>query len=166
MKAEKFERFFVAEPSQVNLDKTKKNILIIETVERHFRERFAKPYRNLQPTNNQTIKYKIKEENILKSALEVDVPYNTERHETLLFSSDFFLRFKEWKAYLNWKVFGRIDEKVVLSKDQKYLLYYLDAQPNGITSSFDNDKCFKIALPISVFEEPISNTLISVDLIE
>jgi hypothetical protein len=136
-KAENFQRFFIADTSFTKIDKSKKNILIIETVERHFRERFTAPYKNLQLTDNQSIKTIISEKTYLQKALAYEVPYNTERHETLLFSSDFFLTFKEWKAWLNWKLFGRIDEKVVLSKDNKHILYYLDAQPSGITSNFD-----------------------------
>lgn len=136
-KAENFLRFFVAENSFTKLDTSKKNILIIETVERHFRERFASPYKNLQLTDSQIIKNHVSEKTYLQEALAYEVPYNTERHETLLFSSDFFLKFKEWKSWLNWKLFGRIDEKVILSKDGKHILYYLDAKPSGITSSFD-----------------------------
>lgn len=150
-KAESFQRFFVADTSFVKLDKTKKNILIIETVERHFRERFARPYKNLQLIDNQIIKKNSTHTNpilvekswsevvyrFVQDALAYEVQYNTERHETLLFSSDFFLTFREWKAWLNWKLFGRIDEKVILSKDGQHILYYLDAQPSGITSCFD-----------------------------
>ena len=136
-KAENFQWFFVAENNFTKLDSTKKNVLIIETVERHFRERFTKPYKNLQLSDNQVIKSEIPKKAYLQEALAYEVPYNTERHETLLFSSDFFLTFKEWKAWLNWKLFGRIDEKVVLSNDGKHILYYLDAQPSGITSCFD-----------------------------
>lgn len=136
-KASNYQRFFITDTSFTKLDTTQKNILIIETVERHFRERFAKPYKNLQLTDNQKVRSKIQQETFLQKALAYEVSYNTERHETLLFSSDFFLTFKEWKAWLNWKLFGKIDEKVILSKDGKHILYYLDAQPSGITSSFD-----------------------------
>lgn len=136
-KSENFQRFFIADTIFTKINKSKKNILIIETVERHFRERFIKPYKNLQLTDNQEIKNKISEKNYLKDILAYEVPYNTERHESLLFSSDFFLTFKEWKAWLNWKFFDRIDEKVFLSKNGKHILYYLDAQPSGITSCFD-----------------------------
>jgi hypothetical protein len=132
-----YKRFFIADTSFVKLDTSQKNILIIETVERHFRERFAKPYTNLQITNNQPIKVNINQNSLLKTALEYKIPYNSERHETVLFSSDFFLTFKEWKAWLNLKLFNRIDEKVMLSKDKKHLLYHLDGQFSGINSCFD-----------------------------
>jgi hypothetical protein len=139
VKSENFQRFFIADTSFTKIDKSKKNILIIETVERHFRERFAKPYKILRTTSplHTFPKEKKKENNLLQKALAYEVPYNTERHEMVLFSSDLALTFKEWKAWINWKLFSRIDEKVVLSKDSKHILYYLDAQPSGITSNFD-----------------------------
>jgi hypothetical protein len=86
---------------------------------------------------NQPVLKKIQEKNLKDRLINYEVPYNAERHESILFSSDFFLTFKEWKAWLNWKLFNRIDEKVMLSKDKKHLLYFLDAQPLGINSCFD-----------------------------
>lgn len=132
-----YNRYFITDTIIVKLDTSKRNILIIETVERHFRERFAKPFDNLQVSENQLVLEKTKEESLKEKALNYGVPYNTERHESILFSSDFFLTFKEWKAWLNWKLFDRLDEKVMLSKDEKHLLYQVDAQPSGINSCFD-----------------------------
>lgn len=132
-----YNRFFITDTIQVKLDTSKRNVLIIETVERHFRERFTIPYMNLEVAENETIKSLEKEKSLTEQILNIEVPYNTERHESILFSSDFFLTFKEWKAWLNWKLFDRLDEKVMLSKDEKYLLYQLDAQPSGINSCFD-----------------------------
>ena len=84
--AENYERFSIGDSSFVKLDKTKKNILVIETVERHFRERFIKPYKNLQPADNQLVTIKNKEVKLL----DYELPYNSERHESALFSYDFF----------------------------------------------------------------------------
>lgn len=128
-----FERFFIGAQPFAKLDKTKKNILIIETVERHFRERFAEPYKNLtigEPNTQQAVKALAKE---AKSSFW----YSTERHESVLFSSDFFLSIKEMKALLNYNLFNRTDSNVVVSRDKKHIFYELDARPNGITSSFD-----------------------------
>ena len=132
-----YNRYFITDTIYIKLDTSKRNVLIIETVERHFRERFTKPFTNLQVSENQPIVKTTKEESLKEKVLNYDVPYNTERHESILFSSDFFLTFKEWKAWLNWKLFNRLDEKVMLSKDGKYLLYQIDAQPSGINSCFD-----------------------------
>lgn len=137
-----FHRYFIGDQPFVKLDKTKKNILIIETVERHFRERFAAPYKNLtvgEPTTGQAVK------NLMKEA-RTDFWYDSQRHESILFSSDFFLSIKELKATLNERLFGRTDSNVVISKDKKHIFYELDARPDGITSSFDKLSDKEIAL--------------------
>ncbi len=132
-----YNRFFITDTIKVKLDTSQRNVLIIETVERHFRERFRKTFTNLEVLENQPVLKKTIEKNFKNRLINYEVPYNAERHESILFSSDFFLTFKEWKAWLNWKLFNRIDEKVMLSKDKKHLLYHLDAQPSGINSCFD-----------------------------
>lgn len=132
-----YNRYYITDTVNVKLDTQKRNILIIETVERHFRERFAKPFTNLQVSENQVFMKKKEEKSLKEKILNYEIPYNTERHESILFSSDFFLTIKEWKALLNLKLFNRLDEKVMLSKDKKHLLYQVDAQPSGINSCFD-----------------------------
>lgn len=132
-----YQRFFITDTIRTKLDKSKKNILIIETVERHFRERFTEPYSNLQLFDNQSVIEEIDGRSLLQRVLKGHIPYSAERHESVLFSSDFFFTLKEWKAWVNCKIFGRIDDKVMLSKDGKNILYQVDAQPKGITSSFD-----------------------------
>ncbi|MBA4849578.1 hypothetical protein [Emticicia sp. BO119] len=137
-----FKRFFIGHQPYIKLDKTKKNVLIIETVERHFRERFATPYKNLtfkEPSTKQNLDAKLKQ-------LKSDFWYNTERHESVLFASDFFLTIKEWKAILNDRLFDRTDGNVVVSKDKKNIFYELDARSNGITSTFDKISDKEIAL--------------------
>jgi hypothetical protein len=137
-----FNRFFIGHQPFVKLDKTKKNVLIIETVERHFRERFAKPYKNLtvgEPTTQQAMT------NLMKEA-KSDFWYDSERHESILFSSGFFLTIKEWKAMLNDRLFDRTDGNVVVSKNKNNIFYELDARPNGITSTFDKISDKEIAL--------------------
>lgn len=128
-----FHRFFIGHQPFVKLDKTKKNVLIIETVERHFRERFTKPYKNLtfkEPSTQQAVDAALKQ-------AKSDFWYDAERHESVLFSSDFFLTIKEWKAGLNNRLFDRNDKNVVVSRDKKNIFYELDARPSGITSTFD-----------------------------
>jgi hypothetical protein len=132
-----YNRYFITDNIKVKLDTSERNVLIIETVERHFRERFSKPFTNLEVIKNQIVLEKTNVRNLKDRLLNYNVPYNAERHESILFSSDFFLTFKECKAWLNWKLFNRLDQKVILSKDEKHLLFYLDAQPSGINSSFD-----------------------------
>lgn len=132
-----YQRFFITDTISIKLDTSRRNILIIETVERHFRERFVKPYINLQIADNEFDTGKIDRRTLLQRIIKGHIPYSTERHESLLFSSDFFFMFKEWKAWINWKVFDRVDKNVMLSKDEKQILYQVDAQPSGINSCFD-----------------------------
>lgn len=124
---------FVASPSYIPLERTKSNVLVIETVERHVRERFAKPWKELKvdPINIVST-----ETSLIEKILAFDLPYNTERHESMLFASDFFLKIKEWKATLNYKLFDRIDPKVNLNATGDHLVYYLPSEP-GISSAFE-----------------------------
>jgi hypothetical protein len=131
-----YNRYLITDSIKVKLDTSKRNVLIIETVERHFRERFRKTFSNLEVVENQVVLENENKKSLKKWLLNY-LPYNAERHESILFSSDFFLTFKEWKAWLNLKLFNRIDEKVMLSKDKKHLLYHLDGQSSGINSCFD-----------------------------
>lgn len=117
---------------EFDLDTTKKNILIIETVERHLRERFSSPWTQ-EPTDLKKINTW---KNTLNSSLKKTLPYSTELHSAVLFSSDFILSIKEIKATINQKLFGRIDKNVRLSNDKKHLLYAMDTE-NGIHSIFD-----------------------------
>ncbi len=130
--AKEFTRRFVAEDGYVKIDENEKNILIIETVERHFRERFGTVYTHVKVNQNQPTLEKTWWQEILAWGL----PYNTERHESTLFGSDFFFTIKEWKAAINKEFFSRTDENVRLSKNEKHLVYGLAANP-GPNSSFD-----------------------------
>lgn len=134
---------FVASPAFIEIQKGKKNVLIIETVERHVRERFATPWKELKNAPIPQIEAKLWEK-----ILAFDLPYNTERHESILFASDFFLTIKEWKASLNLKLFNRIDPKVKLNKTQEHLVYYLPSEP-GISSAFETIPTDEIDLLVS-----------------
>ena len=108
-------------------------VLIIETVERHFRERFAEPWKNWE---HKVKKGAQKEQIAIPYLLSLNMPYNEKLHQASLFGFDFILHIKEWKAMLNYYLFNRIDEKVYLSKDKNSILYYLDIE-FGISSCFD-----------------------------
>ncbi|MCU0326400.1 MAG: hypothetical protein MUF45_14270 [Spirosomaceae bacterium] len=139
---EGYKRYFVAADTNfTRLDTSKTNVLIIETVERHVRERFAKPFRNLKIVNSPQSTHLAKEKkggevDILKDLQEFEIPYKTERHESALFSSDFALSIKEAKAWFNWKFFDRTDSMVVVTKDGQNILYGVDVK-NGVNSCFD-----------------------------
>lgn len=126
-----YTRGFVAQPNQaLELDKQTQNVLIVETVERHLRERFAQPWRGWDTLHVPTVDVPLVDE-----VMNYDMPYNAELEEAIFFGSDFMLFFKEIKAWINLNVFNKTDEKVRLSADGQHLLYYLDIDP-GISSGF------------------------------
>lgn len=129
--AETYLRGFVAEPNKGFPLTSGKKILVIETVERHFRERFQQPWKNWDMAREDKV---VNEQTLKEKLLEIKVPYNTEMHESLLFGSDFMMKIREMKAELNLRLFGKTDDKVKLHND--HLLYYLDVNP-GISSCFD-----------------------------
>lgn len=141
---------FVSSPSYAPVEAGKKNVLIIETVERHLRERFASPWQELK---NSPLPSADAESNFWDKVMEIELPYDTERHESLLFASDFFLTIKEWKAQFNYKVFDRVDPKVSLNKSGEHLVYYLPTEP-GISSAFETISSKEIDLLV----QNINNT--------
>lgn len=123
--ANQFERHFVANDAYLTIDSSAKNVLVIETVERHFRERFGSVYQHAKINESEPQK----EESFIQHVINWKVPYSTERHESVLFSSDFIFTIKEWKAALNKAIFKRVDNNVVLSKDESEILYSLAINP-------------------------------------
>ncbi len=114
-----------------------RKILVIETVERHLRERFSeKPWMNwvgeapgADPANAPFTFQKL-----YQAVLDYEIPYREEMHESVLFSNDFILKIKEWKADLIYRMFGRTDPKVAVLKGE--LVYELDLAP-GVSSVYD-----------------------------
>jgi hypothetical protein len=130
--AKNFIRNFVAVDGYVRLSPKENNVLIIETVERHFRERFDLVYTHVKVNQTEPL---VQEKTLWQHILAWELPYKTESHESILFGSDFFFTFKEWKAAINQHIFHRTDENVRLSKDGKHIVYGLAANP-GPNSSF------------------------------
>ncbi|WP_229310927.1 hypothetical protein [Larkinella soli] len=129
-------------PRYAQLDTSKTNILIIETVERHFRDHFDRYVGDLHivEDNNRvevaaeqpaTWRNRMKqlEDQLSSKAVE-------SRLETILFFSDWSLWFKELKARLTQNWFGRVDPKTSVTPDGRHLLYYLDTDTTGKNSSF------------------------------
>ncbi|GAB3901506.1 hypothetical protein GCM10028803_26310 [Larkinella knui] len=127
---------------RVQLDTTKTNTLIIETVERHFRNQFGKYITDLkvvsdttraepQPQNRLTWQQITKEMETLFSRDAVEG-----RLETILFFTDWALWFKDLKAWLTLDWFGRVNPRTTLTPDGQHLLYYMDTDTSLINSSF------------------------------
>jgi hypothetical protein len=130
-------RTFVADGNQNLQLVSGKKILIIETVERHLRERFSeKPWDNW--TKKEAIAVATREPfslgKLYQNIVDLEVPYREEMHESVIFNSDFFLKIKELKADFNYKVFGKTDPKVKVLKGE--LVYDVDLEP-GVSSVYD-----------------------------
>jgi hypothetical protein len=144
LKAEKYTYVHWTRTEQIQLDTTKTNILVVETVERTLKDHFAKPASNLildsqnkqassfsHPSWKRLIYHKTEE------ILAFVFPKMTEeRLEHTLFNYDFFLWFRELKADFNLRYFDRTEPKVVISQNKKALFYFEEADASKITSAF------------------------------
>ncbi len=124
--------------SEIQLDTTKRNILLLETVERHFREHFSRPIAELavvpdttQRSAPEPISWRRQLFDQIKSkGIE-------ERLETVLFSQDLFLWLKELKASINLNWFDRVPPTVGISRDKQHLFVDLDTDTTKhLNSSF------------------------------
>lgn len=124
----------------VQLDTTRRNVLILETVERHFREHAAGAIDNLLVVVDSNRTGIPKKEKPSWRATLVDMVRAKgidERLETVLFSHDLFQLFREWKAVLNQSWFNRAAPTVSLSSNQQHLFTDLDTSPDKpLNSSF------------------------------
>lgn len=122
----------------VKLDTSKYNVLILETVERHFREHFARPVQSLAVVQDTTRTATGGEpaktwrrqlfDQIQSKGIE-------ERLETVLFSQNLFLWVKELKASLTLNLFDRYSPKVGLSKDRQHVFVDLDVDTAKVLNS-------------------------------
>jgi hypothetical protein len=130
-------------PHAIQLDTTKTNILILETVERHFREHFSRGVDELRVMADTTRPPVSGAVSLSWSQRiqDLEMVFSTrdavnERLENLLFSSDFFLWFKEVKAQLNYQWFERVNPKVTVTPGGSHLLYGIDTDTSTISASF------------------------------
>jgi hypothetical protein len=144
--AKNYKRVFVADPESILQLHSGKNILIIETVERHFRERFFSTYKTLKIGGENFEKPDV---SLRDKLMNYALPYSETHHQASLFGFDFVLKLKEFKAFLNQKLFDKVDNRVFLSKDKKHIFYYLDKE-KGSTSGFE-------AIPDSSINQMITN---------
>lgn len=124
---------------RVQLDTTHRNVLVIESVERHVRQHIATP-----PTQNLLV---------VTDTVGTNSPHQQSAHwgtmlidwikatgiedrlETTLFSRDLFLWFRETKAALTLALFNRHNDKVALSADGRAIFSELEVT-NPETSAF------------------------------
>jgi hypothetical protein len=117
------------------LDTSQYNVLVLETVERHFRERFVSSSWDGISFSQQSDE-KSGWKDYFKKIVAFELPYSNELHEGLLFGYDFTMDVREWKAALNYHLFERVDSHVKLNKSEEHLLYYLPSE-RGMSSAFD-----------------------------
>jgi hypothetical protein len=135
---EKYHYIHWAKSADYQLDTTKTNILILETVERTVREHFCSVANNF---TNQKEESKLSfKKNIEKKTKEIEktiIPDGIEeRLAHTIFNYDFFLWFRELKASINLNIFGRIEDEVVLSKDKQQIFYADEADSTNSKSAF------------------------------
>jgi len=130
----------------ISLDTTKRNILVLQTVERHFREHFAVPVHQFTVENKKlfaSTSQKAKEVELsdfflaLYNEAEQTLKESEESLTSFLFSGDFFLHLKEWKSAINLHWFDRHNDQIALSPDKKNILFCWDTDSVRITSSFN-----------------------------
>lgn len=120
----------------IHLDTTVTNILLLESVERHFREKMTMPLSNLVP-DSATFVLHGPEPSFMAKLDAVFASDPTEgRLDASLFQSDIMLKIKEWKAAFTYHFFDRVSKEVTLVNDDKNIVYYLDTDTPHITSSF------------------------------
>ncbi len=124
--------------SEIQLDTTKRNILLLETVERHFREHFSRPVSELAVVNDTTRLPTPEQVSWSKQLFDqIQSKGIEERLETVLFSQDIFLWFKELKASINLNWFDRVPPTVGISRDRRHLFVDLDTDTSKhLNSSF------------------------------
>lgn len=122
---------------RVQLNPAKRNVLVLESVERHFREHFAIPVTELvvetdttqPPTQRLPLRKRLSQE-FHRSDVE-------ERLESTLFSQDWAFWFKELKARLTFDWFDREYASVSVSSDGRHLFLRSDTDTTKqLNSSF------------------------------
>lgn len=132
---------------QTILDTTLTNVLVLECAERHSRERFGQV-----PLNYKIVKSYESTPWVPKSRIQKVVDFGKESWATikkniftpetpdhlehLLFSADWLLPVKEFKATMNLNLFDRVNTSASLSKDKKHIFYYKDTDTTLINSSY------------------------------
>jgi hypothetical protein len=154
---EKYQYVHWAKASDYQIDTSKRNVLILETVERTVEEHFSSMANNF--TNQKQIESQLSfRKRLEKKTSEIEktiVPDGIEeRLAHTIFNYDFFLWFRELKATLNYKIFDRTEDEVVLSKDEKQIFYADEADASNSKSAF----YYLADLKIDLFVQNINQT--------
>jgi hypothetical protein len=120
----------------IKTDTTAINILLLESVERHFREKMVTEIHTLIPDSATYVMPG--PEPFFMNKLDKAFAANPaeDRLDAAFFENDLMLRLKEMKAAFTYHLFKRADKKVTLVNDDQDIVYYLDTDTPKITSSF------------------------------
>lgn len=116
----------------VRLRADRRNVLLIQSVERHFREHIQQPITNIivDTSRNGMSVTKPTKPNWRRAIIEfIKAEGIEDRLETTLFSRNVFLWFRELKATLNLNWFDRVAPTVALSSNRQTLFSDLDMNP-------------------------------------
>lgn len=121
----------------IKLDTTQHNILLLESVERHFRQKFASSAITVLVPDSATF---IQNGASSKFMHQLDEAFKgshtADRLDGFLFQNDFALRIKEWKSDFNHRFFDRTASGVTLVNNDRDVVYYMDTDTPEVTSSF------------------------------
>ncbi|QKZ15231.1 hypothetical protein [Spirosoma sp. KUDC1026] len=124
-------------PQRAQLNPAKRNVLLIETVERHFREHFTHPVNELVIQSDTTRMAPPKVTLYRQLGQEFHRIDVEERLESTLFSGAWAFWFKELKAHLTLDWFNRTTGNVSLSEDKQHVFTNLDTDTSKkLNSSF------------------------------
>jgi hypothetical protein len=123
-------------PFLLDIDTSVTNILLMECVERHFRQKFDTPQPNFvqySATNSPATQHK---PFIQKLESFFDSKAVEGRLDMLLFQNDLIMYAKQWKADFNYYVFDRVTQDARLVNQDRDMVYMLDVDTPSKTSSF------------------------------
>ena len=122
---------------QIVLDTSLENVLLIECVERHAREYFAKEITDYEVVKSIQPQIEIKspeKKSIISSLFKTNSDIETcfglgqieQRFENVFFNFNILLFFKELKASLVYNLFNRTTGNATVSENGEHLFYHLD----------------------------------------
>lgn len=121
----------------IKLDTTQHNILLMESVERHFRQKFASSAITVLVPDSATFVQNGASSKFMHQLDEAFKGSHTaDRLDGFLFQNDFALRIKEWKSDFNHRFFDRTASGVTLVNNDRDVVYYMDTDTPEVTSSF------------------------------
>jgi hypothetical protein len=145
---------------EIELDKTKKNILVIQNIERGICDRlrndqYETTFMGLSGYYTKNIKTKCETPNVNKNTPAILKDFGVanieDRLQFIFFGNKLFDIVKEIKAKLNFEFFERVEGGHIVSNDGKFLFYNNEANIKIGTSSF-------YPLKNSTIEEYSANT--------